>query len=58
MDNLWWDVCVMVFGFLGDTLQLVLLLWLAWREVGRILEEKINEAIEQVTTEKAVNNVG
>jgi len=55
MDSLWWDLCCLVFGILGDILQLVLLLWLSWRELGRIIEEKIEDAIDQVSTGDSTN---
>ena len=43
MDSLWWDLCCLVFGILGEICQLALLVWLALRELGRIIEEKIDQ---------------
>ena len=52
MDSIWWDFFVVGLGIMGDFLQLALLLWLAWREMGRIVEEKIREAIRTLPTEQ------
>lgn len=53
MDSLSWDIFVLVMGVLGDILRGILLVWLVWREVGRIIDKKIEETIEQVVEKEA-----
>ena len=49
---MWAELVFIGIEFVSDMVQLILLIWLTWRELGRIIEQKIDETVSEVTTER------